>query len=331
MSSNSKQSGEFAFIAALANKAATTPEALGLGEDGAVLWIGDGRKLVLVADMLQAGVHTMKDASAGQIASKALRANLSDLAAMGAEPAFYLSTICWSGAPAELEMQILSEALVKDQEKFGISLIGGDTICGQGPMAISITALGWVSGPLLRRIGAQIGDDVWVSGTIGDGWLGLGVAKGEISSLNSGDTEYLKERYEYPEPRLALGARLASVAHCALDISDGLIADATHLAGGGDCCLCLDVERIPMSAAAHHWLREQKNQAQAREALMAGGDDYELLFTAAADQRVQIAMLSKETGLELTRIGCVQKGQGVMLGKADGTLHLAGNSGFTHF
>ncbi len=331
MISNSTKPGEFAFIAALAKQAAHTPEALGLGDDGAVLWLGDGRKLVLVADMLQAGVHTMKGASAAQIASKALRTNLSDLAAMGAEPAFYLSTICWPGAPDEHEMSILVETLENEQKQFNLSLIGGDTICGQGPLTISMTVLGWASGPLLRRVGAQIGDDVWVSGIIGDGWLGLGVAQGNITSLDTNDADYLLGRYEYPEPRLALGKRLAPLAHCALDVSDGLIADAKHLARAGDCCLHLDYEHIPLSNAARHWLSVQNNQKTAINALMENGDDYELLFTAAVDQGQRIDEISHDLGLDLTRIGRVIKGQGVMLGTPDGAVQPAKHSGFTHF
>ena len=331
MKSDPNSSGEFAFIAALAAKAAKAPEALGLGDDGAVLWMGDGRKLVLVADMLQAGIHALKDASPAQIACKALRTNLSDLAAMGAQPAFYLSTLCWPKDTDEMQKQALINALAEDQKRFGLALIGGDTIGGAGPFTISITMLGWAKGPLLRRAGAQIGDDVWVSGTIGDGVLGLGVAQGTISPTKEVDARFLRRRYEYPEPRLALGHKLAPMAHGAIDISDGLIADAAHLAEAATVCLCLDPDRVPLSDAGRRWVDGQSDRDNALEHLMAGGDDYELLFVASGEHRENIETISQEIGLPLRRIGKVIAGQGVRLGKDDGPQRKSCKTGFTHF
>lgn len=331
MNSDLRQSGEFAFISALAKRAAHAPEALGLSDDGAVLWLADGRKLVITTDMLQAGVHTMQDAHPAQIARKALRTNLSDLAAMGAEPAFYLSTIAWPKAPDEQQTRALADALAEEQEQFNLSLIGGDTICGQGPFTISITMLGWAQGPLLRRNGAQVGDDVWVSGTIGDAWLGLRVVQGKISSLAKGDLLALRKHYEYPEPRLSLGTALAYLAHGALDVSDGLIADAMHLARAGSCAIRIDPALVPLSTATQRWLKKVKDQNLAVERLMAGGDDYELLFTASAENREPIYTLSDTSGVRLSRIGSVIKGNGVMLGNADSPLHFAKHRGFTHF
>ncbi|PHS21874.1 MAG: thiamine-phosphate kinase [Robiginitomaculum sp.] len=323
--------GEFAFIEALAKQAARTPEALGLTDDGAVLWIDGGRKLVMAADMLQAGVHTMPNASPAQIASKALRTNLSDLAAMGAKPAFYLSTISWPGAPSDDDMQSLVQALAQDQERFGIALVGGDTICGQGPFTISITVLGWAEGPLLRRTGAQKEDDIWVSGTIGDGYLGLAVAQGRACGLSNARQEHVLSRYEYPEPRLTLGQALARIAHCGLDVSDGLIADAEHLAKAGQCALVLDPLRVPLSEAGRQWIKAQTDTHGARETLMGGGDDYELLFCAPRQDREKIIALSHSLDVSLTRIGKVIVGEGVHLHKGDGIRKVAGRSGFTHF
>jgi thiamine-monophosphate kinase len=323
--------GEFAFIEALAKQAAKTPEALGLADDGAVLTIDDGRKLVVAADMLQAGVHVMPDALPAQIASKALRTNLSDLAAMGAKPAFYLSTISWPGAPSDDDMQALVQVLSKDQEHFGIALVGGDTICGQGPFTISITVLGWVNGPLLRRSGAQEGDDIWVSGTIGDGYLGLAVAQGGASGLDDDMRAHVLRRYEYPEPRIELGQKLAGIAHCGLDVSDGLIADAAHLAKAGACALVLDSLRVPLSDAGRQWIEVQADQHAARESLMSGGDDYELLFCAFRQDRDKIIGLSHSLDVPLTCIGEVITGKGVLLQQGNGPRKVAGQSGFTHF
>ncbi len=331
MKSDPHFTGEFAFIAALATKAAKTPEALGLGDDGAVLWMGDGRKLVLVADMLQAGIHALSDAAPAQIACKALRTNLSDLAAMGAQPAFYLSTLCWPKDTDEAQKQALIDALAEDQERFGISLIGGDTIGGAGLFTISITMLGWAGGPLLRRAGAQVGDDVWVSGTIGDGVLGLGVAQGSISVAQEADAQFLRRRYEYPDPRLALGEKLASLACCAIDVSDGLIADAAHLAGAATVCLCLDPDQVPLSDAGRRWLESEAGRQNALEYLMAGGDDYELLFTAAGKDRQKIESVSQQIGLSVSRIGRVIEGQGVVLGRDGEPYRKPRQTGFTHF
>jgi thiamine-monophosphate kinase len=323
--------GEFAFIEALAKQAAKTPEALGLTDDGAVLMIDDGRKLVVAADMLQAGVHVMPNASPAQIASKALRTNLSDLAAMGAKPAFFLSTISWPGTPSDDDMQSLVQMLSEDQERFGIALIGGDTICGQGPFTISITVMGWVNGPLLRRSGAQEDDDVWVSGTIGDGYLGLAIAQGDANDLNEDMRAHVLCRYEYPEPRIELGQKLAGIAHCGLDVSDGLIADAEHLAKAGSCALVLDPLSVPLSDAGRQWIKAQTDPHAAYESLMSGGDDYELLFCAPRQSRDGIIALSHSLNMPLTCIGKVIAGKGVRLQQGNGTLKVAGKSGFTHF
>ncbi len=323
--------GEFAFIKALAAITSRTPEALGLADDGAVLHFGDGRKLVLAADMVQAGTHTMPDAAPAQIACKALRTNLSDLAAMGAEPAFFLSTICWPGKPDAHDMQTLIDALNAEQRQYGIALIGGDTICGQGPLTISITVLGWANGPLIRRTGARPGDDVWVSGTIGDGWLGLGAAQGSLSGLAQDDQQFVQDRYEYPQPRLALGAALAPLVQCGLDVSDGVIADAAHLAKAGDCALLLYPNQLPLSGPAQHWLDQQGNQQDALIKLMTGGDDYELLFCASPQNKEKILALSQQLDLPLRRIGRVQTGEGVYIEEAGGKLSLASKGGFTHF
>ncbi len=327
----SAKSGEFGFIAALAKLADGAPQALGLQDDAAVLNLGKGRDLVIAADMVQAGVHTLANATPAQVASKALRSNLSDLAAMGAEPAFYLSTISWPGTHGADDRQALIAALSTEQETFGLRLIGGDTIVGQGLLSISITVLGWAKNGVLRRSGARIGDDVWVSGTIGDGWLGLRAAQGRLGGASRSARDFLVHRYMYPEPRLALGAKLVRLAHSALDVSDGLLADAAHLAAQGQGALRLDPEALPLSASAQHWLAGQEDQGAAREVLMRGGDDYELLFTAPVKRRPQIKALCQPLGLALSRIGSVVAGQGVMLAQRHGADRAVAAEGFTHF
>ncbi len=323
--------GEFAFIATLAKQLANVPQSLGLADDAAVLDLGDGRQLVIAADMVQAGVHTLADATPAQIASKALRTNLSDLAAMGAEPAFYLSTIAWPGAPMPELTDALVNQLAKDQAEFGIALIGGDTISTSGPMSISITVLGWAKGPILRRIGAQIGDDVWVSGSIGDGYLGLLAAQGGLEFMPADARDYLLRRYEYPDPRLALGAALNGVAHCGLDVSDGLFADAAHLAAQNDAAVQIDLEAIPLSPAAQLYVAHESDRQVALLRLARSGDDYELLFCAAKEERPAIAALAAKLNLDITRIGRVSDGEGVVARTDNGNLQTMHDVGFTHF
>lgn len=331
MSSKTDKIDEFAFIEALAKHVAEAPEALGLNDDGAALWFGDGRKLVVVADMLQAGVHTLSNASPDQVICKALRTNLSDIAAMGAAPAFFLCTLALPKKPEAAQIQQIVSALDKEQKHFGVSLIGGDTIGGKGPFTVSITVLGWAAGPLLRRSGAKIGDDVWVSGHIGDGWLGLQVAQQKITSLSSAHEKSVLRRYEYPEPRLKLGVALAGIAHSAIDVSDGLLGDAVHIANASGCALTIRPALVPLSVATQNWLRDENDPETSRVSLLTGGDDYELLFTAPTENVDKITGLSAALGINLCRIGKVCAGEGVLLENEAGQRHTAPKTGFTHF
>jgi len=317
-------SGEFDFIRQrLKPLTENDPAALELTDDGALLAPVAGQEQVLACDTLVAGVHFLATDAPETVASRALRTNLSDMAAMGAEPQAYLSAISWPAGIDAAWRSTFVDALHEEQTRFRLNLIGGDTTSTPGPLTITLTLIGRVpTGSALLRSGARPGDEVWVSGIIGDAGLGLRAERDGVDCFAACRTAYMR-----PEPRLALGLALRDVASAALDVSDGLIADAAHLAASSNCQLALDVEAVPISPTA------QANLAMAggREALLTSGDDYELLFTAGTAQRDRLAALGDQLGVALTRIGEVRDGQGVVASRADGRSFEVSRAGFTHF
>ncbi len=328
------KSGEFSFIAKLARDLAAPGASLSLGDDGAVITQKDmhGKgALVAVADMAQAGVHALSDVSAADLARKALRMNLSDLAAMGAVPAYYLQTISWPHDHDAAAQDDLVRGLAQDQKAFGIALIGGDTIAGPGPLCVSITALGWANEGITRRHGMQVGDDVWLSGTTGDGFLGLQVAEGQLDFLPADAQAVLARHYHFPEPRVRLGPLLAPHVNAMIDISDGVLADAGHLCADADSGLVLCPDAMPLSDAARLWVQGQEDEYAARLSLMGGGDDYELLFTAPVEKRKTIKQLACDAQTPVTRIGTACEGVGLFIRDAAGQVVGVNAAGFTHF
>lgn len=318
--------GEFGFIRTrLVPLARDHPAALDLSDDAALIDPAPGCQIVVAGDMLVSGVHFLESDPPQIAAERAVRSNLSDLGAMGAEPLGYLSSIAWPTGITASRRDAFIEGLAAAQDAFGLCLIGGDTTSGPGPLTISLTMLGQLpSGTALLRRGAQVGDDVWVSGTIGDAWLGLAIARGEMTH-----DPFLLDRYHRPTPRLELGVGLRGLASACLDISDGLIADAGHIADVSGVRLELQAGQIPLSPQARNW-----SDGAPRDGLIGlvtGGDDYELLFCAPAGRRLAIAALGERFGLALTRIGAVTDGQGAVLIGADGAVLETGAGGFTHF
>lgn len=318
--------GEFGFIRTrLAPLTRGHPAALDLSDDAAVLTPDPACQLVVASDMLVAGVHFLESDPPEVAAERALRSNLSDLAAMGAEPLGYLSSIAWPAGVMQAWRDRFVDGLASAQDAFGISLLGGDTTTGPGPLTISLTMLGQVpTGSALLRHGAQIGEDVWVSGTIGDARLGLDVARGVLPA-----NPVLLQRYQRPTPRLALGVGLRRLATACLDISDGLIADAGHIAAVSGVRLELQASQVPLSSQARSWLAGEYGASLI--ALVTGGDDYELLFCAPQASRAAVQALGAQLDLALTRIGTVRDGQGVALIGADDAVLETGAGGFTHF
>jgi thiamine-monophosphate kinase len=307
------------------------PEALGLADDVAILDIDPADSLVVTADALIAGVHFLPDDPPALIARKMLRVNLSDLAGKGARPLGYLMTCALSDEVDEAWLADFTAGLAADQREFGLALLGGDTTGTPGPLALSLTALGRVRrGHALLRGAARVGDIVMVSGTLGDGALGLDVQRWEFAGLPAAARDFLIDRYRLPQPRLALGQALAEggIARAGMDISDGLLADLGHICRASGVGAVLRWADLPLSSAAQAVLSAAPELG---ERIVAGGDDYELLVTVPAD-RVDAALAAAGAlGLPLAAIGRIEPGAGVRLLDPSGAEMHVSRTGYQHF
>ncbi len=325
-----KRRGEFALIEELlAPLAAGHLGAFGLKDDAATLRVPDGQELVVTADMTVAGVHfAMVDAPA-DIASKTLRVNLSDLAAMGATPRGYLMTIARPSSCNDQWMAEFAVGLKSDQDAFGLSLIGGDTVATAGPLTLSVTALGTVAiGSALRRNGARPGDDLYVSGTIGDAALALAISEAVGQRLGTSKADFLRQRLVRPTPRISLGRGLVGVASSAIDISDGLVADLQHICDVSHVGADVRVDEIPLSEPTDEALLIEPDLI---DHVLAGGDDYELLFTAAPSLSNRVTQAAHIAKVSLAKIGTITESTAIVLRRADGLVHRLGRTGYTHF
>ncbi|MDH3595838.1 MAG: thiamine-phosphate kinase [Rhodospirillales bacterium] len=315
----------------LAPLAAGAPGALGLEDDAALLAAPVGEQLVVTADALVAGVHFLPDDPADLVARKLLRVNLSDLAAMGARPLGYVMTAAWPLPPDEAWVARFAAGLAEDQQIFGLALLGGDTTGTPGPLTLSLTAIGAVApGRALKRSAARGGESVYVSGSIGDGVLGLAVCRGEGPALSEPRRAYLADRYRLPRPRLALGRALAEggLSRAAIDVSDGLAADLGHILEASGLSAVVEAAALPFSEAARAALAADPALLAG---LIGGGDDYELLFTAAPERAEEVAALAARLDLPLTRIGRLAEGRGLAVLDAGGGEMSLETKGWTHF
>ncbi len=298
--------GEFGIIGAYFEPLSRKEPGAGrLLDDAAVLKTRPGHELVVTMDTLIAGVHFTEFSPPRFVAAKALGANLSDLAAMGAEAAFYTLSLSLpkddETAYGEAWIEEFAGGLAEEQERYGVVLVGGDTVATPGPLSVTLTAFGWCAeGRALNRSGAAPGDDVYVSGSIGDAWLGLSVVRGGYPDLPPHSVEYLTDRYHRPRPRLDLGRRLAGLASAAMDVSDGLVQDLGHICRASGVGAEIDAADVPLSAVAGALCDRDPHLLAG---LLAGGDDYELLFTAPPEHGAAIGELGRELDLRLTRIG----------------------------
>ncbi|HEX4179793.1 MAG TPA: thiamine-phosphate kinase [Caulobacteraceae bacterium] len=322
---------EFDWIARhLRPLAAGAPEALGLVDDAAAIPSRPGFDLVISKDAIVAGVHFLPDDPLDLVARKLLRVNLSDLAAKGAEPYGYFLAVAWPAGGTWPEREAFTRGLKADQETFGLKLFGGDTVSTPGPLTASATILGWVpAGGMVRRSTAKPGDVVLVTGSIGDGGLGLAVARGEGLDLSVSEAAWLNDRYHLPAPRLAVGAALRRWAHAAADVSDGLIADAGHIAEASGVRITLDLDSMPLSAPATAWLGARADLLAARQRLATCGDDYEVLCTAPPEAVETLVAAVAASGLSMTRIGEVAAGAGVEARFAGRPIQV-GHAGWRH-
>ena len=322
--------GEFELIArCFAPLSRAAPGAFALGNDGALLTPPAGASLVVTKDLMVAGVHFPQDEDPATLARRLLRVNLSDLAAMGAEARSYALGLALPEGTAEGWVEEFAAGLARDQESFGVALIGGDTVATRGPAVLSLTAFGTVAhGACLTRAGASVGEDIHVSGTIGDAALGLQAVQGGLTALSGEDRDALSRRYRLPEPRLALGAALVGLASCAIDVSDGLVADLGHLSAQSGVAARITAEAVPLSGPARRALAA--GEAGMAD-LVTGGDDYELLFCAPQAARGAVSALGERLGLALARIGTIEGGHGVTVAGPDGRPLPLARTGYTHF
>ena len=305
------------------------PGGLGLKDDAALVDCRPGHRLVVTVDAIVEGVHYLPQDPPDLVARKLLRVNLSDLAAMGAHPLHYLLATALPASLGDEWVARFAAGLAEDQRTFGVDLLGGDSVATSGPAVLSLTALGEVAaGAEIRRSGARPGDRIWVSGTIGDAFLGLKVLRGGHPTLAPADRAALTQRFQLPEPRTELGPRLAGIAHAMLDVSDGLIADLGHICDASETGATIALPSLPLSPAAR---RAVVAEPDLPARLAAAGDDYELLFTASPEAGETIGRLAAELGLPITAIGMIDKAASVRLVDAGGNPIPVATAGYRHF
>jgi thiamine-monophosphate kinase len=325
--SSPRRLGEFAMIAKyFAPLAKGAKGAFDLKDDVAVLELPKGAKLIAKVDAVVEDVHFFRSDPPDLIAQKALRVNLSDLAAKGALPLGYLLSLSLPSWVDNAWIAAFARGLAKDQKRYGIHLLGGDTTATPGVLTISVTALGvGTAKKTPRRAGAAPGDLVFVTGTIGDAGAGLAVLKGKGASLTKLERDTLIRRYRLPEPRLVLGRLIAPLVSASLDVSDGLIADLDHIAEVSGVAIDVDASSIPLHKASRKlW----GGGAVAKAA--AAGDEYEIAFTARPRAHAAIAAAARRTKVKVTHIGTVQEGKGVRLLKNGRSVRIE-RAGYTHF
>ncbi|WP_374655766.1 thiamine-phosphate kinase [Dongia sp.] len=329
---NNRLPGEFDLIARYFKPlAANMPGALGLDDDVCTWAPALGEELVLTADALVAGIHFLPEDPADLVARKMLRVNLSDLAAKGARPVGYLMVTAFSPDVDEAWVATFCEGLAADQAEFGIGLMGGDTVATPGPLTLSLTAIGTVpAGKAPRRNGARPGDAVLVSGSIGDGALGLKVLRNEFPGLDETSRRYLTNRYHLPQPRVDLGRALmeSGRVHAMMDVSDGLVADLAHIADASHVATTLRANAVPVSEAAAAILADDMTRLPL---ILTGGDDYELLLTASPDAVPDLLGIAAELDMRLTIVGEIAPGQGVTVVDRDGAALELASKGYRHF
>ena len=330
MGSDDKTSAEDRLIARYFAPIATHPGALGLSDDAAFIKAPAGCDLVLKTDAIVGGVHFFPDDAAHTIASKALRVNLSDLAAKGAKPLGFLLSLALPKDTGDEWLGGFANGLRGDAVLFACPLFGGDTTLSPGPVMISIAMFGSVpEGTMVRRSGAKPGDLVFVSGSIGDAALGLPLRKGEgVWTLDATQRQHLISRYLLPQPRNALAEAVRTHASSAMDVSDGLAGDLTRLCRVSQVAADIDVARVPHSDAAQAVIAQD---AAMRETALTGGDDYEILCTIPPAQAERFRAAAKTANVPVVEIGVIVAGEGARFRDVQGKLLTFKRASFSHF
>lgn len=321
---------EFELIARyLSPLAADAAGAFGLMDDAALFDLEQGESVVVTTDSVVAGIHFFADDPPSDIARKALRVNLSDLAAMGARPRAYTLAAVLPPETTSDWLVAFAVGLRMDQAEFGLDLLGGDTVAGLGPLTLTITALGTTKGGhILRRSCAVAGETIYVTGTVGDAALGLQLLRGHGSSnlVDEILRDELISRYRRPNPRTDLGQALPGVASAAIDISDGLLADLRRLCVASGLAAEIELTKVPMSVAALLSAAaalpddelEFSGLYDIERFALTGGDDYELLFTAPSSATREVEELGRTYDVAITAIGRTRDGEGVVVRGAQG-------------
>jgi thiamine-monophosphate kinase len=297
------------------------PGALDLRDDAALLTPPAGRQLVLTADAMVAGVHFLADDPPDLVGRKLLRVNLSDLAAKGAVPLSYLMTVSAPKDTPDAWFAGFAAGLAQDQAIYGVTLLGGDTTSTPGPVTLSLTIIGHVApGTAVHRFGAADGDDIWVTGTIGDGALGLAVALGRLVDPSG----FLLDRYRLPQPRVGLA--LAGLASAGMDVSDGLVQDLGHICRASNLAAEIFADQVPLSdparASGPDWLAT----------CLTGGDDYELLLAVPPERAQALRGEAARAGVAVTRIGRFHRGPAeVTVRRSGGEPFTLTQGGWSHF
>ena len=301
-------------------------EAADLEDDAAVLNVPDGFDLVISSDTLNAGVHFLKTEAPENVAHKALRVNLSDIAAMGAKPYSYQMNVAFQNAPDIEWVKRFSGALLEDSKEFDVFCSGGDTTVTEGPMLISITITGLVpKGGAVHRTGARTGDLAVVTGNIGDAAIGVKVL---LDALHIDNAQSFLDAAHRPVPRVAISDEIREYAQAAIDISDGLIADFCHICGASELGLRLNLADVPLSAGARALI---ENGTVDYEQLVTGGEDYEIAMAVAPEDFEAFQAKASAKGIELSVVGVFEEGNDLLVFDADGKEVHFKRPGWTHF
>lgn len=327
------ESSEDRLIARYFKPIASHPDALGLNDDAAALTPPPGHDVVATTDAIVGGVHFFPDDPADAIARKALRVNLSDLAAKGATPAGFLLSLALPRGVAGAWLKAFSRGLGVDARAYDCPLLGGDTVQTPGPLTISVAAFGTLpSGTMVRRDGAKIGDHIVVTGTIGDASLGLRMRRQPDAvtrwKLNTKMRKYLTARYLVPEPRNGLADAVRRFASAAMDVSDGLAGDLGKLCRASGVAANVEVGRVPLSEGA---LAALAAEGRLIETVLTGGDDYEIVATVSPSKITAFRAAARAAGVPITEIGRVVAGRGARFLGLDGKALTFARASFSHF
>jgi thiamine-monophosphate kinase len=326
------QTNEERLIARHFKPIARHPGALALTDDAAALTPPAGHDLVVTVDAIVGGVHFFPRDPADAVARKALRVNLSDLAAKGAKPAGFLLSLALPKGVGDPWLRAFARGLGSDAGQYGCPLLGGDTVRTPGPITISVAAFGTLpSGTMVQRSGARVGDHILVSGTIGDAALGLKLRQGGRTrrwKLSAQARNHLARRYLMPEPRNALAFAVRKFATAAMDVSDGLAGDLGKLCRASGVAAEVDVARVPLSAAARTVLKAERKLITT---LLSGGDDYEIVCTVRPARLAAFRAAARAVGVPVTDIGRIVRGSGASFVGPDGRPLTFARASFSHF